>query len=320
MEDNYFVVDYKSLNTAVLFLIFNRLETTKQVFESIKQAKPPRLYIAADGARDSIDGELQKVRLVRDYVISNIDWNCEVKTLFREHNLGCKLAVSGAIDWFFENEEMGIILEDDCLPSPSFFIFCEKLLIKYKSDMRVWHIGGSNFQNGVKRGDGDFYFSKYNHIWGWASWADRWKNYDVSLKGLEAFISSNVMQTVFIDSKFQKKWISSFEDVKNGKIDTWDFQWQYTVWANNGLSILPNVNMISNIGFGIDATHTSNGDSVMANRHRYNLTEIILPKHFCCDTNADHYEYLAYHRTSLLLRIVRKLVIVAFSKYIIKKK
>ena len=154
------------LNTAVLFLIFNRLDTTKQVFEAIRQAKPPRLYIAADGARSSREGEAEKVQAVREYIIQNIDWECEVKTLFREQNLGCKYAVSGAIDWFFENEEMGIILEDDCLPSQSFFWFCEELLERYKDDMRVWHIGGSNFQNGIKRGDGDYYFSKYNTFFG----------------------------------------------------------------------------------------------------------------------------------------------------------
>ena len=125
------------LNTAVLFLVFNRLDTTKQVFEAIRQAKPPRLYIAADGVREAKDGEDEKVKAVRDYITSNIDWECEVKTLFREQNFGCKMAVSGAIDWFFQNEEMGIILEDDCLPSQSFFWFCQDLLEKYKNDTRV---------------------------------------------------------------------------------------------------------------------------------------------------------------------------------------
>ena len=111
------------LNTAVLFLVFNRLDTTKQVFEAIREAKPPRLYIAADGARETKAGEAEKVTAVRDFILKNIDWECDIKTLFREENLGCKYAVSGAIDWFFDNEEMGIILEDDCLPSQSFFGF-----------------------------------------------------------------------------------------------------------------------------------------------------------------------------------------------------
>ena len=121
------------LNTAVLFLVFSRLDTTKQVFESIRQAKPPRLYIAADGAREVKEGEAEKVKAVRDYITSNIDWECEVKTLFREQNFGCKMAVSGAIDWFFQNEEMGIILEDDCLPSQSFFGFVRIYLKSIKT-------------------------------------------------------------------------------------------------------------------------------------------------------------------------------------------
>jgi len=161
------------LKTPVLFLIFKRLDTTKQVFEQIKKAKPPRLYIAADGPRDYVEGEAEKVKAAREYVLSNIDWNCEVKTLFREKNLGCGKAVSEAITWFFENEEQGIILEDDTVPSQSFFWFCEELLNRYKDEKKVWHIGGTNFQDGIIRGNGDYYFSALNHIWGWASWVDR---------------------------------------------------------------------------------------------------------------------------------------------------
>jgi hypothetical protein len=148
----------KPLNTAVLFLVFNRLDVTKQVFQAIRQAKPPRLYIAADGARKNKEGEAAKVIAVRDHVLESIDWDCEVKTLFREENLGCKYAVSGAIDWFFEQEEMGIILEDDCLPSQSFFWFCEELLLRYKGDMRVGHIAGYNHFPGRVTASSYFFF------------------------------------------------------------------------------------------------------------------------------------------------------------------
>jgi hypothetical protein len=244
----------KPLKTAVLFLVFNRLDTTKEVFEAIREAKPPRLYVAADGARESKENEDEKVKQVRDYIMSNIDWDCEVKTLFREQNFGCKMAVSGAIDWFFDNEEMGIILEDDCLPSQSFFWFCEELLVRYKDDTRVGQISGDNFQKGIKRGNADYYFSIYNHIWGWASWADRWKNYDVDLKTID--------NTTFIDKLFSSKkssiyWKDIFKKMKNKKIDTWDYQWTFTLWNNNQLTVLPNVNLIKNIGFGEDATHTT---------------------------------------------------------------
>jgi hypothetical protein len=260
------------LNTAVLFLVFNRLDTTKQVFEAIKQAKPPRLYIAADGARDIKEGEAQKVKEVREYISSNIDWKCEVKTLFRDKNIGCKYAVSGAIDWFFENEEMGIILEDDCLASQSYFWYCEELLERYKDDKRVGQISGDNFQKGIKRGDADYYFSIYNHIWGWASWANRWKNYDVTLENIK---DTNFINKSFSDKASKYYWEKLFQSMKNNEIDTWDYQWCFTLWNNNQLTILPNLNLITNIGFGENGTHTI-GENEFANLRAH---EIVIKKH-----------------------------------------
>lgn len=257
-------VPINPLNTAVLFLIFNRLETTKLVFEQIKKARPPKLYIACDGARQSRPDEEKKVQEIRDYVLEHIDWDCEIKTLFRDQNLGCKKAVSQAIDWFFENESQGIILEDDCLPCQSFFWFCEEMLNYYNNDLRVWHVSGDNFQNGKIRGDGDYYFSNYTHIWGWATWADRWQSYDVDMSNYKVFVKSKKIEAVFENSSEQKYWLKAFEAVKAGKIDTWDYQWSYCAFVNNGLSVLPNVNLIENIGFGIDATHTYDENSKLA--------------------------------------------------------
>lgn len=260
------------LKTAVLFLTFNRLDTTKQVFEAIRRAKPPRLYVAADGPRESKQGEAEKVKSVREYVMNNIDWDCDVKTLFRDKNLGCKLAVSSAITWFFENEEMGIILEDDCLPSQSFFWFCEELLERYKDDKRIAHIGGCNFQKGIKRGDADYYFSIYNHVWGWASWANRWKEYDVDLKD---FNDDSFLHIIHQNHSAKKYWQKIFKAMKNQEIDTWDYQWTFTLWKNNWLAITPNLNLISNIGFGDYATHTK-GENEFANMKTY---ELKLTKH-----------------------------------------
>lgn len=161
-------MEKKPLKTAVLFLVFNRPETTKTVFEAIRKAKPKRLYIAADGPRKHREGENEKVSSVRQ-IVTYVDWPCDVKTLFRDENLGCKSAVSGAITWFFNHEEEGIILEDDCLPHPDFFPFCESLLKRYANDERIWVITGNNFQNGIQRGEASYYFSRYNHVWGWAS-------------------------------------------------------------------------------------------------------------------------------------------------------
>ena len=292
------------LSTAVLLVIFNRLDTTKQVFGAIRQAKPPRLYIAADGARESKDGEAEKVNAVRDYIMSNIDWECKVKTLFREQNLGCKYAVSDAIDWFFENEEMGIILEDDCLPSQSFFWFCEELLKRYKDDMRVGQISGDNFQKSIKRGDGDYYFSIYNHIWGWASWANRWKNYDVELNTIS---DSVFIEEVIKEDNTRKYWINVFKKMKEKAIDTWDYQWTFTLWHNKQLTILPNLNLISNVGFGEDATHTI-GDSEFSNLIAHELTVGKHPLHVEINQEADEYtSKLMFNQKSMLERIVNKI-------------
>ncbi len=282
IENNKFAPPHP-LNTAVLFLVFNRLDTTKQVFEAIKEAKPPRLYIAADGARADKDGEDKKAQDVREFIMSNIDWNCEVKTLFREKNLGCKYAVSGAIDWFFENEEMGIILEDDCLPSRSFFWFCEELLLKYKDNMRVGEISGNNFQKGIQRGDGDYYFSIYSHIWGWATWKDRWKNYDIELDSID---NSTFINNMSLPKSTKIYWIKIFNKMKEKKIDTWDYQWTFTLWINNQLTVLPNINLVENVGFGEDATHTTGG-SEFANLKAYQLKIQYHPDDVSANKEAD---------------------------------
>ncbi|GHT86478.1 hypothetical protein FACS1894137_12140 [Spirochaetia bacterium] len=215
-------------NTPVLFLVFNRLDTTKQVFEAIRKAVPPRLYVASDGPRDNRDGEKEKVEEVRDYVLKSIDWDCEVKTLFREKNLGCGKAVSGAITWFFENEEMGIILEDDCLPDQDFFMFCEELLEKYKDDERIYHIAGNNPLTFIKS-PYSYYFARIPHIWGWASWRRAWNHYSFDIVDLSDFIITKKINGVFnriIDRVF---FIDSFKKMEKHEIDTWDLQWAYTV-------------------------------------------------------------------------------------------
>ncbi|MFT4802822.1 MAG: hypothetical protein ACI9YE_000008 [Psychroserpens sp.] len=298
------------LNMAVLFLVFNRLDTTKQVFEAIRQAKPPRLYVAADGAREFKEGETEKVQSVREYILKNIDWECEVKTLFREQNLGCKYAVSGSIDWFFENEEQGIILEDDCLPSQSFFWFCEELLEIYKDDMRVWKISGDNFQNNLVRGDGDYYFSKFIHIWGWASWASRWKYYDVNMLSFESFKASNQVSNIFRKKNIQKYWSDIFLTVAVGDIDTWDYQWAYTVLVNNGLTILPNKNLISNIGFGSEATHTTNLDSEHSKLPMHDMNfPLIHPSFMIQDVIADEFtESKMFEKNNIFLRIKNRIL------------
>ena len=246
----------ETINTAVLFLIFNRLDTTKQVFEAIRLAKPPRLYIAGDGPRDSRQDEDKKVKAVRNYVMDHVDWNCEVKTLFREKNLGCKYAVSGGINWFFENEEMGIIIEDDCLPHPTFFRFCEELLDRYRNDERIGIISGDNFQFGRRRNEESYYFSRYAHIWGWASWRRTWQHYDVGMKQWPTVRDGDWLFDIFQDKKLARYWNRIFDRVFQNKIDTWDYQLNFACLINSQLHIMPDDNLVSNIGFGAGAVHT----------------------------------------------------------------
>jgi hypothetical protein len=278
------------LQTAVLFLVFNRPDTTAQVFEAIRKAKPPRLYVAADGPRANRDGEAERVARVRE-IATAVDWPCEVKTLFREENLGCKYAVSGGITWFFEHEEQGIILEDDCLPHPDFFGFCETLLEHYASDERVAVVTGNNFQNGRKRGDASYYFSKYNHCWGWASWRRAWQQYQGDLPFWPEWSQSADWHEKTPDPVERHYWNKIFKRVRAGQLDSWACPWTASVWFHGGLTATPNVNLVSNIGFGPDSTHTANSNDTNANRKTIPLGGIIHPSDVKRDKPADLFTF-----------------------------
>jgi hypothetical protein len=273
--------------SAVLFLIFNRPDTTARVFEQIKAARPPRLYIAADGPRVNHPAEALLCNETRA-VVSNIDWDCQVKTLFRAENLGCKNAMSSAIDWFFEQEVEGIILEDDCLPSNSFFHYCDTLLEKYRFDTRIRHIAGSNLQRGTKWGDASIYFTNQTHVWGWASWKRVWQDYDKDLKQYSEEDAPGKLSNIFTDPFVIEEWTKFFRQLKAGEIDTWDFQLAFLNFFNNGLSVNPNVNLITNIGFRDDATHTLASDSPYANIPLEELWEISYPTYILPEKKADY--------------------------------
>ncbi|MDD4829857.1 MAG: nucleotide-diphospho-sugar transferase, partial [Bacteroidales bacterium] len=251
-------------NIPILFIIFNRLDTTEQVFEQIRKQKPKYLYIAADGPRKDREDDNENCKKTRA-IIDRINWDCELKTLFREENLGCGKAVSGAITWFFENVEMGIILEDDCLPHEDFFPYCEELLIKYKYNKEVKMISGDNFQNGIKRGDASYYFSAYTHIWGWATWKRTWQEYDFSLNNISKKGFKKILKQYFSLWNERQVWLDKFVLMKKSVIDTWDYQLSFNIWKNQGINIMPNVNLVSNIGFGELSTHTNDNNNVLAN-------------------------------------------------------
>ena len=244
-----------SFQTPILLITFNRLSTTKLVFAEIKHQKPKQLFIASDGPRDNKPGEAEDVNMVRDYLLSQIDWDCEVKTLFRDANLGCGVAPYQAITWFFDHVEQGIILEDDCLPLPGFFQFCEEMLNHYKHDERMYEVTGNNFQGGNVRGDGSYYFSNYGGIWGWATWARAWKKFDYYMDGFDVFLQDKTLEKTLKNPDQYRFWIKILINAK--KLGSWwDYQWLYTFWRNKGICIVPNKNLIRNIGFDEGGTHT----------------------------------------------------------------
>ena len=253
----------ENFNTPILFLIFNRPDVTQKVFDVIRKVKPKKIFIAADGPRLNKKGEYNKCLETRK-IVDQIDWACEVKTLFRDKNLGCKVAVSSAITWFFDNVSEGIILEDDCLPNESFFRYCEYLLNKYRNDEKVFMISGDNFLPESLKIKESYYFTNFPHIWGWASWKRAWSKYDMGMNKLDDFIKNNKIE-YFIDNKHTRNYfLERFKDVKLNLINTWDYQWVYTIWNNNGLSIAPNYNLVSNIGFGNESTNTSNENCIFS--------------------------------------------------------
>lgn len=283
-----------TLRTPILFLVFNRPEATKMVFEQIRRQRPAQLFLAADGPRATVPADEALCGATRAAVLDNIDWPCEVHTLLRTRNLGCGQAVSAAIDWFFEQVTEGIILEDDCVPDPTFFSFCEVLLEKYRLRGDVLHINGSNYQQGVQRGNGSYYFSRYAHIWGWATWRRAWKQYDFSLaryqqcprEGLNAFLRAEL------------------QAVCEGRTDTWDIQWFMSVWFSHGKAITPQVNLVRNIGYGEGATHTQAAPKWFK-RLQYGRADVMMhPPEVCLDEAADRYTLQTlYNRGPVYMRL-----------------
>ena len=262
----------------ILLIIFTRLETTKQVFQAIREVTPKQLFIAADGARYEKPGEKEKCEVVRKYVLENIDWECEIKTLFQEKNLGCGQGIATAISWFFSYVEEGIILEDDCLPSLSFFYYCKELLNKYREDVRIYHIAGFNPLTYTKTKH-SYYFARIQHGWGWASWRRAWEKYSFNINDLDNFIKQKKINKIFKRSVDRNWWIDIFKKMeKHDGNDIWDYQWAYAILNNDGICINPSKNLVTNIGFGQDATHTFDTNSIYANQQRYEISDILHPK------------------------------------------
>lgn len=295
------------LATPVAFIIFNRPDTTEMVFAEISRARPPKLLVVGDGPRSNRPGEVEKVAHARA-IIDRVDWDCEVLTNFSEVNLGCKRRVSTGIDWIFEQVEEAIILEDDCLPDPGFFRFCQELLERYRNDQRIGMISGDNFQFGNRRNDDSYYFSKYVHIWGWATWRDRWAgSYDVTMAKWPRIRDEGWLPDMVGNAREATYWQRIFERVYRGEIDTWDYQWVFANWVEGRMTILPAVNMISNVGFDRNATHTK-GDSELANLSRYPISfPMKHPPGVFRNTQADIFSEKKCFRVPLVKRVRNKL-------------
>jgi hypothetical protein len=247
----------------VLVLGFNRPDTTRRVLESLRAAKPARIFFAVDGPRSGSREDARRVAEVQS-TVGLIDWPCQTKTLFRTANLGCKLAVSQAISWFFAEVESGVILEDDCIAHPSFFRFSAELLARYEGDERIWMISGDNFQGRRMRNEYSYYFSRYTHIWGWATWRRAWRHYDYKMSLWPQLRDQGWLLDMLKDWVAAEYWTRIFDDTFAERNSSWAYRWTYSAWVNNALTVLPCVNLVSNIGFGDVATHTRNRQNKLA--------------------------------------------------------
>jgi hypothetical protein len=277
-----------TLSTPVAFLIFNRPDLTEIVFEAIAQAKPKKLFVIADGPRFPEEAEkCDKAKAV----INRVDWDCEVLTDFSEENLGCGRREASGFDWVFSQVEEAIFLEDDTLPTPSFFSFCQVLLERYRDDERIMHISGNNLQLGQSRTEYSYYFSKYPFAWGWASWRRAWKNYDYYMKSWPEFKEAKMMEWIFEDPYEKRYWTNIFEQMYEDPqvIDTWDYQWYYTLYSQHGLVIVPDSNLVSNLGFDRpDATHPL-PNSPLAELPTSDICKVIHPPFIVENREADAY-------------------------------
>jgi hypothetical protein len=247
------------------------------------------------------------VQAVRDYVMDSIDWDCEINTLFQDHNLGCKHAVSGAISWFFENEEMGIILEDDCLPDLSFFMFCQELLERYKDNEQIMMIAGTNYLFNKVEMKESYYFSKYYAIWGWATWKRAWLYYDVNMSDWPRMREEKYLSSFFCHPRI----VAFFEEMANktynGQLDTWDIQWVITCAAKSGLAICPKYNLVSNIGaIGTHYKRASRFNFMPVKQ--IDIPKMVHPTHIIQNTTLDRICFNEVTKTPLWKRVIMKIL------------
>jgi hypothetical protein len=287
------------LRAPVAFFVFNRPDTTIRVFEAIAATKPPKLLVVADGPRRDRTSEAALCRQVRS-TIERVDWDCEVLTNFSDENLGCRQRIATGLDWVFQTVEEAVVLEDDCLPHPSFFEFCDELLERYRDDERVMGISGDNFQP-RRLTQASYYFSRFTHVWGWATWRRAWRHYDERMRLWPAFREARALEAV-VHPRSVGYWSDVLNGVYENRIDTWDYQWTFACWTQGGLTILPAVNLVSNIGFRTDATHTT-AASALAELPAFEMPfPLTHPSFVLPDLQADLYTQRSQYRLPSRLR------------------
>jgi hypothetical protein len=278
----------------VALVIFNRPHLTAQVYERVRAARPRRLLVVADGPRPTHPEDVRLCEATRR-IVAAPDWPCELLTNLSDVNLGCRGRLSSGLDWVFEHCAEAIVLEDDCLPCSSFFRFCSAMLERYREDTRIMHVSGDNFQGGIRRGSGSYYFSRYSLSWGWASWRRAWRHYDVSLSAWPAALKHRWLESVLDDTFERDYWTDIFTKLHRGEIDTWDYQWLFACWSQSGLSILPNENLVTNIGAGPEATHFRDGHSTIGIPAR-ELDDYVHPDSVIRDREADRFMFYEHIR------------------------
>jgi hypothetical protein len=283
-------------HTPILLIVFNRPAETQQVLNAIRNIQPAQLYIAADGPRPDRPDDIENCAKVRE-IVSNVSWPCTVKTLYREKNLGCMLGVSGAIDWFFENEEEGIILEDDCVPNPSFYSFCIQLLEKYRQDKRIYAICGRN-PMGTTSINESYLFSRFFKEWGWASWRRAWQQRNLGKENFDRAVKEAVLERTLNDVPMARYTLQTNESVHYSGHNTWDYQWLFNILSQNGLVIVPRVNLVENVGLN-SGVHFGDNPNIIRSLYKVDTEaiekDLVHPAFVFADTRFDQQCFYAIH-------------------------
>lgn len=293
-----------ALATPVVLIIYNRPHLTERVFAAISAAAPAKLLVVADGPRfPQESAQCNAARLI----LNRVDWDCELQCDIAEKNMGCRERIVSGLQWVFTKVDEAIILEDDCVPHPSFFRYCENLLAYYRNNEQVMEIGGCNYQSGRPRTEHSYYFSKYSHTNGWATWRRAWQHFDESIAFWPEFNRGVEWTLLCKEPRERQYWNSIYDKIYTGVLTTtWDYQWQLARWYRNGLATAPNVNLISNIGFGPGATHTRWRWNPYARLPTLDIGAIRHPSSITRNEPADHYMFENLHLGTPLRRVLRR--------------